>query len=96
MRIDKFIAEKGTYTRSRAALLVKEGAVSVNGKTVKAPSYDVSENDFIEIDNSFSNNDLQKSNYARLIKQTFQFQFLHFPTFVTVFKNNEVVQFSIY
>lgn len=53
MRIDKFIAEKGTYTRSRAALLIKEGAVSVNGKTVKAPSYDVSENDFIEIDNSF-------------------------------------------
>jgi len=50
MRLDKAIFErKLTQSRSRAELLIDDGAVMVNGVIAKKASLDVNENDLIEV-----------------------------------------------
>lgn len=51
MRLDAFIFSKGyTDSRTEAKSFITDGAVTVNGKTVKKPAFDVSENDVITVD----------------------------------------------
>lgn len=50
MRLDKAIFERGlAQSRSRAALLINENGVKVNGKTINKASFDVNENDEIAV-----------------------------------------------
>ena len=53
MRIDKYLFEnRYTESRSKAAQLIKEGAVKVNGRIVDFASFDVKGDEEIEIDKS--------------------------------------------
>ncbi len=53
MRIDVSVFERGlASSRTEAKSLVTEGCVSVNGKTVTKPSFDVSDSDSVEISGS--------------------------------------------
>lgn len=53
MRIDKYLAENGYVTsRSKAAQLIKEGAIKVDGKIADKPSIEVEDGAVIEVDNS--------------------------------------------
>ena len=50
MRLDKRVFEQGfAKSRSRAALLINEGSVKVNGKTIIKTSFDVDESDVISV-----------------------------------------------
>ncbi len=50
MRLDKAIFEKGlVQSRSRASLLINENSVKVNGKIISKASYDVKDDDIIEV-----------------------------------------------
>ena len=50
MRLDKAIFQRGiVQSRSRAALLIDEKSVSVNGKIISKASFEVSDNDVIEV-----------------------------------------------
>ena len=44
MRLDKFLADSGFYTRSEAGRLIRRGGVTVNGAVVKDPSAKIDEN----------------------------------------------------
>lgn len=49
MRLDCYLTEQKCYeSRTRARRAVEEGCVSVNGKTVRKPSFEVSEADRVE------------------------------------------------
>lgn len=53
MRLDVFLFERAlSSSRSEAKVLITEGAVSVNGKIVTKPAYDVNEADDIIVDKS--------------------------------------------
>ena len=41
MRIDLFISEKFSFTRNKSQAFIKDGLVSVNGKTITKPSFEV-------------------------------------------------------
>ncbi len=48
MRLDQFLTEKGyAETRTKAKNLIESGSVTVNGKLILKPAFDVSENDEI-------------------------------------------------
>lgn len=50
MRIDKYLSEKGlAKSRSYAAILISEKSVYCNGKLVLKPSFDVTDDDKVEI-----------------------------------------------
>lgn len=50
MRLDVFIAEKGlAKTRTRALNLIRINAVTVDGKTVNKPSYDVTDGQIVDV-----------------------------------------------
>lgn len=50
MRLDKAVFEKGlVQSRSRAALLINENSVSVNGKIINKASFDVKDSDVITV-----------------------------------------------
>lgn len=50
MRIDEYIKAEGlAASRSRAKMLIDEGAVSVNGKPITKASYEVREGDAVEV-----------------------------------------------
>ena len=50
MRLDAFLAEKGLVkSRTRAAEMIKNGLVTVNGKTAAKPSLEVDEGDEISV-----------------------------------------------
>ena len=44
LRLDKFLCEMKTGTRSQVKALVKKGAVTVNGITAKSPEQKIDEN----------------------------------------------------
>lgn len=51
MRLDSYLAESGlTFSRAKAQEMIKNGAVSVNGKTVVKAAFDVSSSDDIHIE----------------------------------------------
>ncbi len=51
MRINKYIAECGVASRRNADVLISEGRVKLNGKTVTSPGVDVNvENDSVAVD----------------------------------------------
>lgn len=50
MRLDKFLADMGTGTRSQIKEAIRRGRVSVNGLPVKKPELQVSDTDRIEFD----------------------------------------------
>ena len=50
MRLDKFLADMGTGTRSQIKEAIRRGRVSVNGLPVKKPESQVSDTDRIEFD----------------------------------------------
>lgn len=53
MRLDIFLFEKGfALSRERAKKLVADNRVSVNGKIVTKPSYDVCDNDTVSVEKS--------------------------------------------
>ncbi len=53
MRLDVFLAERGLAdSRTEAKKFIASGSVSVNGKEITKPSYDVNETDDIKIDRS--------------------------------------------
>ncbi len=53
MRLDKAIFQRGiVQSRNRAALLIAENSVSVNGKIVSKASFEVNDNDIIEVADS--------------------------------------------
>jgi 23S rRNA pseudouridine2605 synthase len=47
MRLNKYVAHCGVCSRRQAADLVKEGKISVNGKVVVEPFYQVKKSDFV-------------------------------------------------
>lgn len=49
LRLDKYLADSGKYSRSDAGKMIRGGIVSVNGKTEKNPSAKVEENFEIRI-----------------------------------------------
>lgn len=49
MRINKYIAASGITSRRKADELIKKGRVKVNGVLMKEPGYEVSKEDFVEI-----------------------------------------------
>ncbi len=49
MRINKYIAASGITSRRKADELIKQGRVKVNGVLMKEPGYEVSKEDFVEI-----------------------------------------------
>lgn len=50
MRLDRAVFDRGlAQSRSRAALLINENSVTVNGKTINKVSFDVNENDEISV-----------------------------------------------
>lgn len=48
IRLNKFIAQSGICSRRKAAELVKEGSVTVNGQTETNPAYEVQPDDIIK------------------------------------------------
>ncbi len=48
MKLNLFIAKSGYSSRRRAALLIKEGKATVNGRVVTEPWYEVSEGDAVK------------------------------------------------
>lgn len=50
MRLDKFLADMGTGTRSQIKEAIRRGRVSINGIPVKKPELQVSDTDRIEFD----------------------------------------------
>ncbi len=53
MRLDKALFERGlTQSRSRASMLISDGDVIVNGKTVTKCAFDVSDSDEISVNDS--------------------------------------------
>ena len=51
MRINKYIAECGVTSRRNADILIKDGKVKLNGKTVSSPGVDVNEeNDSVSVE----------------------------------------------
>lgn len=49
MRLDSYLTEQKCYeSRTRARRAIEEGCVSVNGKTVTKPAFEVSEHDTVE------------------------------------------------
>ncbi len=50
MRLNKFIAHSGICSRRKAAELVKEGKVKVNGKVETAPARLIKENDKVQVE----------------------------------------------
>ena len=51
MQLNKYIAHAGVCSRRKAVLLIKEGAVRVNGRVVKEPGYKVQEGDVVKVHN---------------------------------------------
>ena len=50
MRLDVYLVEKGLFsTRNKAQSAIKDNAISINGKIVSKPNYDVSEFDDVTI-----------------------------------------------
>ena len=49
MRINKYIARCGEASRRAADELIQKGKVSVNGKVLKEPGYDVQEGDEVRL-----------------------------------------------
>ena len=49
LRLDRFLANSKIGTRKEVKRLIKAGAVKVNGKIVKDPSFDVKKNDTVEV-----------------------------------------------
>ena len=50
MRLDVYLAENGyADSRQRAKLLITESCVSVNGKVITKPAFDVEENDLVDV-----------------------------------------------
>ncbi len=54
IRLDKFISQKEGISRERAAILIKEGAVKIDGKSVTKLSFMVSQDKNIEVNNNIS------------------------------------------
>ena len=53
MRLDVFLFERAdALSRNEAKVLITEGAVSVNGKIITKPAYDVDDTDVITVDRS--------------------------------------------
>jgi 23S rRNA pseudouridine2605 synthase len=50
MRLNQYIAHSGICSRREADIIIKDGRVSVNGKIVDAPGYQVLENDQVTVD----------------------------------------------
>lgn len=50
MNLNAFISKNGVCSRRKAALLVKEGRVTVNGKRVVEPWYDVADGDDVRVE----------------------------------------------
>ena len=50
MKLNKYIAHSGVCSRRKAAELVKEGRVKVNGKVEIAPAYEVRQKDKVQVD----------------------------------------------
>lgn len=68
MRLDKFLCEAGTGTRSEVKQLIKKGAVTVNGEVEKAADRKVKEEDHVTL-------------YGReLFYQRFRYYLLHKPS----------------
>ena len=54
MRLDSFLKENGyASTRTRAKALIEEGAVTVNGKVITKPAYDVEESAAVSVSDIF-------------------------------------------
>jgi 23S rRNA pseudouridine2605 synthase len=49
MRLNVFISKSGYASRRKADILIKEGKVSVNGKVVRQPFFDVGETDHVAV-----------------------------------------------
>ena len=49
MPLNKYVAHSGVCARREAAILVKEGKVSVNGKVITEPGFKVSEKDLVKV-----------------------------------------------
>ena len=50
MRLDVYLVEKGYFqTRNKAQVAIKDNAISVNGKVVNKPNYEVKETDEVSI-----------------------------------------------
>ena len=50
MRLDVYLVEKGLFTtRNKAQSAIKDNAISINGKIISKPNYDVSEFDEVTI-----------------------------------------------
>ena len=49
MRLDVYLSEKYGYSRTKAANMVSDGFVAVNGKTAVKPSCNVLDNDSVEV-----------------------------------------------
>ncbi len=50
MRLDKYLSEKFSFTRTKAKLLIERGRVKVNGETVIKPAFDVTRSDALELE----------------------------------------------
>lgn len=48
MRLDKYLSNAGIASRSQVKKIIKSGQVRVNGRIVRDPSYEVTENDVVE------------------------------------------------
>lgn len=67
MRLDLFILQKfNLKSRSFAENLIKKGKVNVNNVTLKKPSYDVSDNDYVEV---FQNDEFESLGGDKLQKR---------------------------
>jgi 23S rRNA (cytidine1920-2'-O)/16S rRNA (cytidine1409-2'-O)-methyltransferase len=49
MRLDMFVSEKYTFTRNKSQSFIKDGLISVNGKIIIKPSFEVSDEESIEL-----------------------------------------------
>jgi 23S rRNA pseudouridine2605 synthase len=49
MPLNKYVAHSGVCARREAAILVKEGKVSVNGQVITEPGFKVSEKDLVKV-----------------------------------------------